>query len=69
MSPMCAWSYTKLENFTVDQKTYWKKKKKKKKKKKSGIYSSIPCHVVCKVLCKIYTLLLGLGSLLIDRKF
>ena len=65
--PMCAWSYTKLENFTVDQKTYWKKKKKKKKK--SGIYSSIPCHVVCKVLCKIYTLLLGLGSLLIDRKF
>lgn len=63
---MCAWSYTKLENFTVDQKTYWKKKKKKKK---SGIYSSIPCHVICKVLCKIYTLLLGLGSLLSDRKF
>ena len=65
---MCAWSYTKLENFTVDQKTYWKKKKKNKKKK-SGIYSSIPSHVICKVLCKIYTLLLGLGSLLSDRKF
>ena len=62
---MCAWSYTKLENFAVDQKTYWKKKNKKT----SGIYSSIPCHVICKVLCKIYTLLLGLGSLLIDRKF